>query len=309
MYKEPQMSTAYSKADIGSEKTDSTVKFKTIIPSETDTGVTDVDPNIKTKNIKSNIKKYKVGENMSLRKTPRHNCKDIQSYINRRVPHLPEGYSSQYHTIPKRIILSSEPNKLQQNMLKYAAYVRESLRPKLPPSSYKYNEVISDKQKLQSSPGPAAYNICIQSSSPSYTFGLKENTKNGGGRKCWARPFMRTSSPFLHKCDFERKWPTPFDYPQTASVGTRQFVKQTFPSHSMGKKFKEKHIEGSPAANFYFPELADSQVRKTAPSFTISSSPRNQKWFKSMNTPSPNTYNVSLKSKGPFYTISARTRS
>merc|ERR1719489_155248 len=60
-------------------------------------------------------------------------------------------------------------------------------------------------------PGPNHYSVGDPKGTnpPCYTFGAKEQEKVGGGRKAWASPYMRTSSPFHYKADYELKWPGP----------------------------------------------------------------------------------------------------
>ncbi|XP_028570208.2 protein STPG3 [Podarcis muralis] len=151
------------------------------------------------------------------------------------------------------------------------------------------------------SPGPAAYSACSanfrQTSAPSYTFGLKSPSKEGGGRRSWQKSWFLSNNPFIKKVDFsnETNWPSPFHYGQPLDVKPANLPNS--PHFTMGQKGEftlvSKNNMMDPAPNKYNTESAYKHVMFRSPSIIISPA-RNtmHKWARKDTTPGPGTYNV-----------------
>ena len=60
-------------------------------------------------------------------------------------------------------------------------------------------------------------------------------TTDGSGQRAWSKLWIRCDSPFLHKTEYERHWPTPSHYQHRSLLGPKQTnLNHGFPSHSIG---------------------------------------------------------------------------
>ncbi|XP_034969428.2 protein STPG3 [Zootoca vivipara] len=151
------------------------------------------------------------------------------------------------------------------------------------------------------SPGPAAYSACNvnfrQTSAPSYTFGWKSPSKEGGGRRSWQKSWFLSNNPFFKKVDFsnETNWPSPFHYAQPLDVKPANLPNS--PHFTMGQKgefiFVSKNNMMDPAPNRYNTERAYNRVMFRSPSIIINPPQKTMhRWTRKDTTPGPGTYNV-----------------
>ncbi|XP_054854454.1 protein STPG3 [Eublepharis macularius] len=151
------------------------------------------------------------------------------------------------------------------------------------------------------SPGPAAYPPpsvnCRETTAPSYTFGWKTPSKEGGGRRSWQKTWFQSKNPFTMKADFNREtnWPSPFHY--GPSTDSKPANRPSNPGFTFGQKgvfsLASKDAVNKPAPNKYNTVHSYEHVLQRSPSFVISPAPQHPyRWASKEGTPGPGTYNV-----------------
>uniref|UniRef100_A0A7M4EXT8 Uncharacterized protein n=1 Tax=Crocodylus porosus TaxID=8502 RepID=A0A7M4EXT8_CROPO len=118
------------------------------------------------------------------------------------------------------------------------------------------------------SPGPATYlptnTSCRETSVPTYTFGRKTPSQEGGGCRSWQKSWFHSKNPFTRKVDFKSEI-----------------------------NVSDANALNNPAPNKYNTAEAYFHMWPTSPSYSICSwSKGTRGWASTENIPGPGAYNV-----------------
>jgi len=286
------------------------------------------------------ILRQKVREQNIKKGTNYHKEKLTTFYqLEHPLPYIPDGFYDKHKSSLKSTLVSHKPEWLGRIIMQRKGLMRESLRKHRPLKksatiyddytgiveacdSYfltqtKRKEIKQDTKNhprfpnnpLNENPAPNYYNVQdVTTSSPKYTFGAKEQGKVGGGQKAWASPYMRASTPFNYKTDYELKWPGPAQY-FTKPTTSKTNLQKSYPKWSFGQKPKKdvwvRTREQTPDSSKYFP--ANNKGRKSpAYSFGV----KRESFLRKSKNPPPDYYDVTVprKHRSPAYDFNTREK-
>jgi len=255
------------------------------------------------------------------------------------IPYIPHGYYEKHKSRMKSPLVHHEPEWLSRIIMQRKAAMRESLQKNRPfkTSTTIYDDFtgevvttdgfyLTQKKRVlamqdsknhprfpafpvSDNPAPNAYNINYKlnaANSPQYTFGAKETEKCGGGQKAWASPYMRSSTPYNYKADYELRWPSPGVHYVRPTTTENTTFKKNCPKYSFGIKPKKEFWANKgevPDCTTYFP----NKTGKKSPAFSFGF--KREGLFKNRNPP-PDYYNVDKpqKHRSPAYSFNTNTK-